>query len=279
MKDLQPRVSVIIPTFNAETTLDAAIASVLHQSFTNWELLIVDDASTDETAAIARRYGYTDPRVRVILGAINQGVAAVRNYGVAHCRGEFIAFLDSDDTWEPDKLKKQLDKIQETEADLCYTSYAIVNMNGEKVRADYLVPNETDYASMLRENVIGCSTVLLSAQLAKKYPFEAAFYHEDYVLWLKLLKDGHHAVGCREVLTNWRYREDSRSFNKLKSLQKRWEVYRNALQLPLIESIGYLCDYIAAGMRKYRPLQDSLQTSREDRQQYERQSKDTPSSR
>lgn len=252
MCDKAPLVSVVMPTYNAESTIENSISSVLSQTFTDWELLILDDCSTDNTCAVVQRYANTDRRIHFYPCAPNQGVAAMRNKGVSLSKGNYIAFLDSDDTWNPEKLKTQLDCIRRTGAEICYTSYALVDLSGQKVREDYRVPEKTDLSSLLRENVIGCSTVLLSAELAKAKPFRKDFYHEDYVLWLELLREGHKAVGCQTVLTNWCYREKSRSFNKFRSLQNRWRVYRKALQLPLAESIGYIYSYVSAGIRKYR---------------------------
>ena len=231
-------ISVVMPAYNAEDMLERALLSVMRQSHTALELLIIDDASTDATADVARRYAQLDKRVKLIVNDVNEGAARSRNKGVAESRGEYVAFLDSDDTWRPDKLERQLCRMGETGAQICYTSYAIVDTQGKKVRADYIVPHETEFSSMLRENVIGCSTVLLTAQAAKAHTFEEEYYHEDYVLWLRLLGEGRRAAGCTEVLTNWCYREDSRSYDKLRSMRERWRIYRRALGMPLPRSIG-----------------------------------------
>ena len=245
------KVSIILPAYNAQDTIENAIRSVLAQTIGEWELLILDDASTDATEAVVKTF-QEDPRVQFFPSSVNRGVAATRNEGIEKSTGQWIAFLDSDDTWAPDKLEKQLLRLQEADASLCYTSYALVDLNGKKVRGDYMVPETVDYSALLRENVIGCSTVLVEASVVKAHPFEPGFYHEDYVLWCKLLKAGYRAVGCPEVLMNWCYRENSRSYNKFKSLQKRWEIYRKALQLPLWTSAANIMSYAFAGMKKYR---------------------------
>ena len=168
-----------------------------------------------------------------------------------------MAFIDSDDIWCPEKLDRQLKLITKTGADLCYTAYALVNLAGDKVRADYCVPEHTSYEELLCENVIGCSTVLLSAALAQSHPFDVDFYHEDYSLWLTLLKEGCTAVGCNEVLVKWCLREGSRSYSKLRSLKMRWKIYRNQLHMPIWQSIHYLRTYIRAGLKKYKKLRNS----------------------
>ena len=245
-------VSIVMPAYNAESTIRYSIASVCSQTFPNWELLILDDGSVDHTYAEAQKFADLDQRIRLFKEIRNRGVPAVRNHGIALAKGDYIAFLDSDDTWHPDKLRRQLDCIQRTGAQLCYTSYALVSPEGRKVRADYLVPEQLDLKHLLRENFIGCSTVMLSAKVARMHPFRTDFYHEDYVLWLELLQAGYKAVGCREVLTNWCYQENSRSYNKFRSMKNRWRVYRKALKLSLPVSIGYLSGYALAGIRKYR---------------------------
>lgn len=244
-------VSVIIPAYNAGQYIGRAIASVQAQTHTEWELIISDDSSSDNTCEIAERLAKEDPRIRLVKSKINRGAAAARNAGVSAGKGEYIAFLDADDTWQPDKLEVQLQRLRKSGAALCYTSYAIVNSAGEKIRADYIVPEKTDYEALLRENVIGCSTVLISAELAKAHPFEKGFYHEDYVLWLRLLKQEIRVIGCPEVLANWCWRENSRSYDKWNSMKKRWRIYRKAMGLPFGKSAGYLFCYAVAGLRKY----------------------------
>ena len=252
-----PMVSVIMPAYNAESTLRRAVLSVVHQTFTNWELLIIDDASTDNTLSVAKEIGTEDLRIRVVPSPVNQGAAASRNKGVQQCKGAYVAFIDSDDVWCPEKLDKQLRLIADTGADLCYTAYAIVNLAGDKVRADYYVPDHTSYEALLCENVIGCSTVLLSAALVRSHPFATNFYHEDYSLWLTLLKEGCQAVGCNEVLVKWCLREGSRSYSKLKSLKMRWKIYRDQLHMPLWRRIYFMQAYIRAGLKKYKKIRTS----------------------
>ena len=247
-----PTVSVIMPAYNAESTLMRAVLSVIHQTFTDWQLLIIDDASTDNTLSIAKKISAEDLRISVVSSRVNQGAAASRNKGIQQCKGAYVAFIDSDDIWCPEKLDRQLKLITKTGADLCYTAYALVNLAGDKVRADYCVPEHTSYEELLCENVIGCSTVLLSAALAQSHPFDVDFYHEDYSLWLTLLKEGCTAVGCNEVLVKWCLREGSRSYSKLKSLKMRWKIYRNQLHMPIWQSIHYLRTYIRAGLKKYK---------------------------
>lgn len=245
------KVTVIMPAYNAGRFLEAAVRSVMGQTETNWELLILDDGSSDDTAAIARRLEGEDSRIRYIPNPHNMGVAKTRNRGFDLARGAYIALLDSDDVWLPGKLERQLRRMALTGADICYCSYAIVDDQGNKSRSDYLVPDATDFNKLLRENVIGCSTVVLSRKVIEQHRFETDFYHEDYVLWLKLLRAGFRAVGCTEPLVHWRLIENSRSFNKRKAAGNRWRIYRDYLKLPLGKSLLAFAAYGTAGLRKY----------------------------
>lgn len=247
----EPKISVIMPAYNAAMYIGEAILSVMVQTVPDWELLVIDDHSSDETVAIVERLALQDSRIRLIRRDTNSGGAAkVRNQGLELSRGEFVAFLDSDDVWLPEKLERQLSAI--ADADLCYTSYQVIGADGAAAKPDYLVPDAVTFESMLRENVIGCSTVLLRGDLARSHPFNTDFYHEDYILWLTLLQEGCRAVGCREVLSKWRYIETSRSFNKGQSAKNRWRIYRDYLKLPLLQSIRAFCAYALAGLKKYR---------------------------
>ena len=244
-------ISVIMPAYNMERFIETAIRSVMNQTYRDWELLVIDDGSKDATCAIVERLAAEDARIQLIRNEKNMGVARTRNRGFDLCRGDYVALLDSDDVWHPQKLEKQLARMQQTGADLSYCSYALVGETGERVKADYLVPDSIDFEGLLRENVIGCSTVMLTAEVTASYRFTADFYHEDYVLWLELLRAGKKAAGCREVLVDWRYLQNSRSFNKAQAAKNRWKIYRAYLKLPLLKCVAVFGSYATLSLRKY----------------------------
>lgn len=246
-----PGVCVIMPAYNAGRFIEEAIRSVMGQTFRNWELLVIDDGSKDNTVETVQRLCREDPRITLLRNPQNMGVARTRNRGLQLCDGRYAALLDSDDVWHPEKLERQLRLAENTGAELIYSSYAIMDEQGEPARGDYLVPAKTDFSAILRENVVGCSTVLLSPEVAAKYRFETDYHHEDYVLWLQLLKDGYQAAGCTEVLTWWRYIENSRSFDKRKSAKSRWRIYREYLKLSSLQSAWAFCGYAVASLKKY----------------------------
>lgn len=246
-----PRVSIIMPVYGVAAYLDEAIQSVVCQTFEDWELLILDDCSTDGAQQIAAAWAARDARIRLCNNEKNLGVAQTRNRGIALARGEYLALLDGDDYWMPEKLERQLALAEEKQADIVYCSYAMKDETGKSKHRDYIVPSETNLSKMLTENVMSCSTVLLKAALLKEHGFETAFYHEDYALWLRLLKDGCCAYGCTQVLAVYRLHGDSRSANKLSSAKNRWRIYREYLKIPFFRSAGYLLRYAAAGLKKY----------------------------
>lgn len=246
-----PAVSVLMPAYNAEKTIAAAIRSVQAQSMADWELLVVDDGSRDGTCGIVEAIAAEDPRVVFLKNEVNLGAAGTRNRALELARGRYVALLDSDDYWRPGKLEKQIAILEKTGAGLCYTAYSVVGENGE-CYGDYSVPETTDFSAMLGENCIGCSTVLMTAELAKAYRFTTEFYHEDYVMWLQMLRDGKKAVGAGEVLVDYTYRPDSRAGNKVASAKYRWRIYRDYLKLPWGKSVCCLGKYALAGLKKYR---------------------------
>ena len=247
----QPIVSVVMPAYNCELYIETAIRSVMQQTYQNWELLVIDDASTDSTFEIVERMMDLDPRIQGIKNPTNMGAAKTRNRGLDMAKGEYVAFLDSDDCWYADKLTVQLRCVEQAGADLSYTSYAIVDGNGLPSRPIYRVPASLSFGELLKENVIGCSTVLISRKIVQNYRFATDFYHEDYCLWLNILQDGYSAVGCPEVLVDWRLIETSRSFNKKRSAKNRWRIYRKHLKLSVFRSAGLFATYACRGIKKY----------------------------
>lgn len=250
-RSVTPLVSVIMPLYNAENFVAEAIESVIAQTVENWELFVIDDRSTDGSYDVARKYCEIDPRITLLQNEENSGVSVTRNRGIDAARGEYIAFLDSDDVWLPEKLQRQLSLMKEKNGDISYCSYAIIGADGTKAKDDYLVRDRAEFKDILKENYIQCSAMLIRADLVKEVKFRTDFYHEDYILGLDLLRRGCVAVGCTEILLNWRYIENSRSFNKVKSAKNRWLIYRKYLHFSVFKSFYYQMHYMFAGLKKY----------------------------
>lgn len=249
-KELTP-VSVIMPAYNAAAYIEEAIRSVMAQTYGSWRLLVLDDGSSDDTVEIVERLAGEDSRISLFRNAENLGAARTRNRGLDLCSEGYVAFLDSDDRWHPDKLAAQVALAEQTAADLVYTSYAIIDNDGNPCRHPYIVPAQTGFEYMLKENVIGCSTVLLSPRAARQYRFSNGFYHEDYCLWLDMLRDGCQAAGCPQVLTEWRLIYGSRSYNKSNGVRQRWRIYQEHLRLPLWKCVVSFIGYAVNGAKKY----------------------------
>lgn len=247
-----PTTSVVMPAYNAERYIEAAIRSVMAQTVTDWELIVVDDCSRDGTAAIVERLAREDGRIRLFRNPQNLGVAATRNAGLSYCKGRYIALLDSDDIWRNEKLSKQIETAEGTDADIVYCSYGIIDENGEPKCADFVVPEITDFHASLTKSVISCSTALFRAESIQNYRFEAEYYHEDLVLWLRMLRDGLVARGCVDVLADYRVINGTRSANKLMSAIFRWDIYKNMLGLSAWKSMALLVKYMMVGLLKYR---------------------------
>lgn len=247
----KPLVSVIMPAYNARRFVDQAISSVRVQTMTNWELIVIDDCSSDGTYEMALCHQEADSRIHAYQNDVNSGVARTRNRGIDLARGEYIAFLDSDDIWHSDKLEQQIRMITARNAAICYCSYRIIDQWGNKTRPDYIVPDTARFEDILKENYIQCSAMLIPAEVVRDHMFNTQFYHEDYILGLDILKSGQIAVGCTQPLLDWRYLENSRSFDKKKSAANRWRIYRKYLRLPLYKAAYLFCCYATAGFRKY----------------------------
>lgn len=243
---------MIVPAYNAEAYIDTAVRSVLAQTMADLEVLVFDDCSTDGTAERIRQLAGTDPRVRPVFNDKNIGVARTRNHGLDIAAGEYVALLDADDFWYPDKLEKQLAVMRSTGADIVYSGYALVDNDGKKIKDFFAPPTET-MDSLLTQNGIGCSTVLLSRKVVDRYRFRTDYYHEDYVLWMQLLQDGLTAVGIPEPLVDYRVHANSRAANKLASSGHRWYIYRHFLGFSVFKSSWITLKYAFYGLKKHVP--------------------------
>jgi len=244
-------VSIVMPVYKCERYISKAIESVICQTYTNWELIVVNDDSPDQSAAIAQEYAEKDCRIRIIHQIPNAGCAQSRNLGITVARGEYIAFLDSDDVWVATKLEKQMRLLKEKAAQIAYSSYDFIDENDVGIKKPFIVAAKTDYKKMLGRNEIGCSTVLVEAGLLQQHRFRKEYYHEDYVLWLELLALPVTAVGVTEVLTHYRVISTSRSYDKKNAAKHRWKIYRGALKLSLFESIWAFLQYAVNAVNKH----------------------------
>lgn len=249
-----PLVTIITPAYNAEAFIKETIASVLAQSVSDWEMIVIDDGSSDNTKAIVTAYTQVDERIRLVINERNMGVAQTRNQGLDLFRGEYVAFLDSDDYWEPQMLEKMVARAKETQADIVYCSYSLVDEDGKKVCNDFIVPQQTTFKESIVRSVITCSTVLITADLARKNRFPTDMYHEDIAMWFRILRDGGTAYGVTDVLAAYRQRAGSRSGDKLISAVRRWPIYRKHLNMSIFQSVKAMVGYAYFGLIKFKRI-------------------------
>lgn len=250
----EPSISVIIPVYNGAAYIETTIRSVLQQTYSNWEMLVIDDGSVDSTRSIVRRLAEEDSRVKLIENPINMGVAKTRNRGLSLSRGAYVALLDGDDVWRPEKLEKQVELAISSGADIVYCSYGIIDGQGKKLCNDFVVPEQTDYDEMLVKSVINCSTALLSRYIVENYSFRTDYYHEDLLLWLEILRDKRLARGVVDVLADYRVLRGSRSFNKVNSAIQRWNIYRKYMKEPFFKSVKLIARYATLALKKYKKI-------------------------
>lgn len=230
-------VSIIIPFYNAEKYLEEAIKSVEDQTFTDWELLLINDASTDASPKIAEEYTKKDKRVKFIDLQKNKGTGAARNCGIEAATGDKIAFLDADDRWKPEKLKVQLDFMHKYRAACCYSSYELMDESGKLLNKKVNALSRLSYKKLERANYIGNLTAIYDVkQLGKLYAPQMR-KRQDWALWLDVLKKIKIAYGVQESLAFYRIRENSVSRNKWKLLAYNYQVYRKHLGYPTALSL------------------------------------------
>ena len=241
--DSQPLVSVIMPSYNAEKYIAESIESVLHQTYTNWELLITDDCSSDRTPEIVQSYCQQDPRISFVVAKQHSGIAKTRNQSIARAKGQFIAFLDNDDLWVPEKIEKQVRFIVKNNYAFVYSAYELMNEDGTPKGKTIKTAGVVDYNKYLRNTIIGSGTIMLDQDQTGSLVMPDNATSDDMALWCKILKDGHQAYPIPEVLMRYRVRSNSASANKLKAAKDVWLVYRNQEKLSFFHALTCFCCY------------------------------------
>ncbi len=218
-------ISVIMPAYNAEKTIRQAIDSVLSQTYSDFELIVINDCSKDSTQAIVEDYKEKDPRLILVNNERNFGVSVSRNVGVDLAKGDYIAFLDSDDMWRQDKLEKQLSVMKNRKAVLSYTASAFIDQEGNKYNYIMQAEEKTTLSTLLRKNLVSCSSAMVKADVMKKTRMPGDQMHEDYYVWLKLLGEYQYAYGINEPLLIYRLSTNSKSSSRIKSAKMIFNTY------------------------------------------------------
>lgn len=247
----EPLCSIILPVYNSECYLNQTITSIMQQSIKDFELIIINDGSTDGTSKIIEKWKKRDRRIIVLDNITNKGVASSRNEGFYIAKGDFIALIDSDDLWVYNKLEKQLKFMYETGCDVSFTSYSLINENGAFLMNKKIPIQKISFKALLKENFVCCSSVVLKSEVVKINKMNSAYKHEDYVYWLDLTLKNVKFKGMQDILTHYRFSKMSRSFNKFEAAKGRWEIYRKYLKFGKVKAIYYFCCYAINGLKKY----------------------------
>ncbi len=245
-----PLISIVTPSYNSAAYIEATIHSIQKQSITNWELLLVDDASSDQTLEIVRKMAAADARISYYKQPHNLGPAAARNLGIEKARGSYLTFIDADDLWHPQFLGQSLEAAQEHA--FVFSSYRRLDEKLQPYLSDFIVPKRVSYTDILKSNSISCLTAFIDiSKLGKKY-MPLIKKRQDMGLWLQYLKETPYAYGIQEPLAIYRIRKGSLSRNKAALLKYQWQFYRKVANLNPVQSAYYMMCWAYNGFVKYR---------------------------
>ena len=246
----EPLVSIITPVYNAEMFLSDTIKSVQNQTYKNWEMLLVDDCSKDNSAQIIKEFQKYDDRIKYIKLEKNSGASVSRNTGIKNAKGRFIAFVDSDDIWKPEKLEVQVKYMLENNLGFTFTSYRYMKEDGELTNKVAKAPSKINYNGLLKNTIIGCSTVLIDKNIVEYFEMPLVRRGQDTATWLQILRKEKYAYGIDKDLVDYRLVGESLSSNKIIALKRTWNTYRNVEKLGLIKSSYVFCFYVFNAIKK-----------------------------
>lgn len=246
MKEL---VSIIMPSYNSEHTIDKSIESVMNQTYTNWELIIVDDCSKDNTLSVLGKYK-NDERIIISSNECNSRAAATRNNALDLASGRYVAFLDSDDLWLPEKLEKQMNFMKENSVGFVFSSYRCINENGKDIDRIIKVPPVISAMKLLGNTIIGCSTVLVDRKVVGNFRFITNNRREDTFTWYHILKRGYNAYGIQEILAEYRISSSSSSSNKFEMAMEYWRGLKEVAKIDFLKRSYCFVSYTFNAFKK-----------------------------
>jgi len=243
-------VSIITPSYNSLCYIDEAINSVFEQTYTNWELVIIDDCSNDGSYDVICAYARKDSRIKVFRMDVNSGPAVCRNKAMQIAQGQYVAILDSDDIWMPGKLDKQLSLFAQSKPAVVYSYYEKIAEDGSRDNRVIKSKQVNSYSDLLKTNSIGNLTAIVDRFLTGNIQIPIVPAHEDYAFWLSLAKSGFTFMCLPEVTALYRCHSNSFSANKWKVARSQWLIYRKVEKLPFISSVVYFLQYFLNGIFK-----------------------------
>lgn len=248
-------VSIITPMYKGASFVGDAIESVLKQTYTNWEMIIVDDCSPDNGAGIAVVQQYKDSRIILVASKINKGSSGARNIALNQAKGEYIAFLDSDDIWYPEYLEKQISFMKKNQYPLVFSSRKRINEKGnQEIFEPFIVPKKVSYRDLLKYCPIFISTTIYDRNKCGLFLFNEKLgsLRDDWVYWLNIVKKVGYAYGNVEILGYYRIRGNSATANKKKVLISQWKVLRDVEKLNIFHTIYCYSSWLLFGLTKYK---------------------------
>ena len=240
MSDL---ISIITPCYNSSKFINECVNSVLLQSYCNWELLLVDDCSNDNSKELLLNIEKKDERIKVIFLDNNIGAANARNVAIQKAKGKYIAFLDSDDSWDSMKLEKQISFMVQNDIAFSFTSYQSISENGLDIISVIEAPYKMTYNNYLKNTIIGCLTVIIDREKVGDFEMPSIRSSHDMALWLLIMKRGFIAYGFNENLAKYRIVSSSNTSDKWAAAKDVWRVYRNLEKLSFFYSIWCFLNY------------------------------------
>lgn len=243
-------VSVIIPTYNSEKYIDETLNSVLDQTYREFEIIIIDDCSNDNTWKIIKEYEKKYNNIVCLKQERNKGVAEARNRGINKATGRYIAFLDSDDLWYKKKLEEQLNFMKEKKSFFSYTAIEMIDEEGKTLKGKREVIEEIDYNFLLKNTMIATSSVIIDKLQYGEFKMPLRRSGQDYATWLQLLRKGK-AQGINEVYVSYRVRKGSLSSNKLKSIRQVYDIQTKEERINKIKSVYNCLFFLLNALKKY----------------------------
>lgn len=249
---MEALVSIITPTFNSANFIAETITSVQNQTYSNWEMIIVDDGSTDATENIIQNILLKDDRIQFYKLGRNAGPAVARNTAIEKAIGQYITFIDADDIWFPTFIENSVKTIKEQNVSFVFSSYRRANEALEFIYSDFIVPQKVTYTDILKSNSISCLTAFVDIKTLGKKQMPLIRKRQDMGLWLQYLKIIPFAYGIQEPQAIYRIRENSLSRKKSDLIKYQWQFYREVEQLNLLQSTYYMLHWMYRGFMKYR---------------------------
>lgn len=236
-------VSIIMPAYNSAEFIAESIQSVIAQTYKDWELIITDDHSSDDTVNIVKSYKAQDERIKLIELNDNGGPAVARNSALNLARNRFVAFLDSDDLWHPQKLELQLNFMKKNDYAFSFTSYQRFSRDGLKKYNIIRAPEKISYGELLKNTIIGTLTVIIDREKVGRFEMDNIRYRQDMALWCEILKRGFYAYGLNKVLASYRVVRKFSIVKKIKGAKGVWKVYRRIEKIGCLKSMYYFIHY------------------------------------